>query len=202
MVVQILDGGAPPKRTSSRPRDCPVMQQGTHHGENRRVRSNVSCFPYGVGIFGAAEGEVRFATQSFAPPPSLPSHTPAEIAISTTPSDRPHETPLHVTPVLPGSPSAVAADPPPYRRQSLWELGFGCDLSVRHVPQEIKHQRGCPKLPFYIVRQRHLRTLQTRSDPPLDPVIPSSHIFPSLETLVLYDGLAYKRLSFSGEWSR
>lgn len=45
---------------------------------------------------------------------------------------------------------------------------------------------------------RHLCTLRIRFDPPSDTVIPSYDIFPSLESLILDNGVGYKWLSFLG----
>ena len=127
------------------------------------------------------------------------SPTLAEIKIFTTLPDGPFQTPLPAIPVLPSS----------YLR-SL-ELAFyptndetsgntasatilQCGGFLERFETSVRLSKAATA---HLLGLRRLRTLRIRSDPPSDVVIPSN-IFPSLESLILDNGVGHEWISFLG----
>jgi len=109
------------------------------------------------------------------------SPTLAIIEIITTSSDGPLQTPLPVTPALPGSylrslqlTFHPADDETFGNSASVTTLRCGAFLERFETSAQLSEAAVS-----HLIRLRHLRTLRTRSDPPLDPAPPPTSSLPS-----------------------
>jgi len=126
------------------------------------------------------------------------SPTLTKIKIFTTPPDDPLQIPLPAIPALPGSYlqslelTFYPADDEPFGNStSLTILQCGAFLERLETSAQLSEAAVS-----HLLGLRHLRTLRTRSDPPSHLGLPSSDIFPSLETLVLDNRVGRRWLFF------
>ena len=126
------------------------------------------------------------------------SPTLAEITIFTIPLGGLFRTPLLAIPVLPGSYlrslrlTFHPADDEAFGNSASIAI-LQCGVFLERLETSAQLSRAAA---LHLLGLRHLRTLRIGSDPPSDTVIPSYPIFPSLETLVLDNGVGHKWLFF------
>jgi hypothetical protein len=127
-------------------------------------------------------------------PPTL-----AEIEIFTTPSDGPFGVPPPTIPVLPGAClrslrlTFHPADSEAVRNSASVTI-LRCCAFLERLETSAQLSEAAVS---HLVGLRYLRTLRMGSDPPPDLFI-SSDTFPSLETLILDNGVGHKWLSLLG----
>ena len=126
------------------------------------------------------------------------SPTLAKIKIFTTPPDGLIQTPPPVILTIPGSYlrslqlTFHPADDEAFEN-SVSVTILQCGAFLERLETSVRLSEAAVS---HLVGLRHLRTLRIGSDPPSGPAVPSSSIFPSLESLVLDNGVGHKWLSF------
>jgi len=127
------------------------------------------------------------------------SPTLAEIRIFTTPLDGPFPTPLPAIPVLPClylrslQLTFHPADDEAFGNLASVTI-LQCSVFLERLETSAHLSTAATS---HLLGLHHLRYLRIRSEPPSD-LIPSNNIFPSLETLILNNGVGHKWLSFLG----
>jgi len=126
------------------------------------------------------------------------SPTLAEITIFTTPLVFPFRTPLPAIPVLPGSYlrslqlTFYPADDETFGNSASITI-LQCGVFLERLETSAQLSKAAAS---HLLGLRHLRTLRIRSDLPSEIAIPSFPVLPSLETLVLDNGVGRKWLFF------
>jgi hypothetical protein len=127
------------------------------------------------------------------------SPTLAEIEIFTIPPTGPFQTSPLAIPVLPRSYlQSLRLTFHPANDEDFGNSASDTILQCRAPLERLETSAQLSEAAVsHLIQLPHLRTLRIRSDPPSGPIVPSS-ILPSLETLILDDGVGHKWLSFFG----